>query len=63
MIIPMDSMLAASWERAHRLYEKLAILASYSGDDLVTIYRCFRSLVVDNPCSTARDNLIVAFEK
>lgn len=42
---------------------QLAILASYLGDELVTVYRYFRSLAVDNPFSTARDNLIVAFEK
>lgn len=42
---------------------QLAILASYSGDELVAVYRYFRSLAVDNPFSTARDNLIVAFEK
>jgi hypothetical protein len=42
---------------------QLAILASYSGDELVAVYRYFRSLAVDNPFATARDNLIVAFEK
>ncbi|MBA0704229.1 hypothetical protein Golax_016499 [Gossypium laxum] len=41
----------------------LAILASYSGDELLAVYRYFRSLAVDNPFLTARDNLIVAFEK
>ncbi|XWS52609.1 hypothetical protein CRYUN_Cryun11dG0085700 [Craigia yunnanensis] len=44
-------------------HHQLAILASYSGDELVAVYRYFRSLAVDNPFSTARDNLIVAFEK
>ncbi|KAL6184048.1 hypothetical protein ACLB2K_045455 [Fragaria x ananassa] len=44
-------------------HHQLAILASYSGDEVVTVYRYFRSLAVDNPFSTARDNLIVAFEK
>jgi len=29
----------------------------------VVIYRYFRSLAVDNPFTTARENLIVAFEK
>ncbi|MBA0784255.1 hypothetical protein Gotri_001847 [Gossypium trilobum] len=42
---------------------QLAILASYSGDELGAVYRYFRSLAVDNPFSTAKDNLIVAFEK
>lgn len=30
---------------------------------MVTIYRYFRSLAVDSPFTTARENLIVAFEK
>ncbi|KAJ6852355.1 protein SMG7-like [Iris pallida] len=44
-------------------HHQLAILASYSGDDLVSVYRYFRSLAADIPFSTARDNLIIAFEK
>ncbi|XP_072962461.1 nonsense-mediated mRNA decay factor SMG7-like [Typha angustifolia] len=44
-------------------HNQLAILASYSGDDLVAIYRYSRSLAVENPFPTARDNLIIAFEK
>lgn len=42
---------------------KLAILAGYSNDELLSIYRYFRSLAVDIPFVTARDNLIIAFEK
>ncbi|KAK6151330.1 hypothetical protein DH2020_013965 [Rehmannia glutinosa] len=42
---------------------ELAILAGYSNDELLSIYRYFRSLAVDNPFITARDNLIIAFEK
>lgn len=45
------------------LFFQLAILASYSGDELVAVYRYFRSLATESPFSTARDNLIVAFEK
>ncbi|RRT64250.1 hypothetical protein B296_00041970 [Ensete ventricosum] len=41
----------------------LAILASYSGNDLLAVYWYFRSLAVEIPFSTARDNLIIAFEK
>ncbi|KAJ6804009.1 protein SMG7-like [Iris pallida] len=44
-------------------HHQLAILASYSGDDLVSIYRYFRSLAAEIPFTTARDNLIIAFEK
>ncbi|XP_043718683.1 protein SMG7-like [Telopea speciosissima] len=57
-------MQAASlWPSSGNPHHQLAILASYSGDDLVAIYRYFRSLAVDSPFSTARDNLIIAFEK
>lgn len=45
------------------LFSQLAILASYSSDELVAIYRYFRSLAVESPFITARDNLIIAFEK
>ncbi|CAL9075195.1 unnamed protein product [Musa textilis] len=44
-------------------HHQLAILASYSGDDLLAVYWYFRSLAVEIPFSTARDNLIIAFEK
>ncbi|WOK99839.1 protein SMG7 [Canna indica] len=44
-------------------HHQLAILASYSGDELMAVYRYFRSLAVEIPFSTARDNLIIAFEK
>ncbi|XVE79007.1 hypothetical protein DITRI_Ditri14bG0023300 [Diplodiscus trichospermus] len=54
---------ASIWPSSGNPHHQLAILASYSGDELVAVYRYFRSLAVDNPFSTARDNLIVAFEK
>ncbi|KAJ4970371.1 hypothetical protein NE237_003470 [Protea cynaroides] len=54
---------AALWPSSGNPHHQLAILASYSGDDLVAIYRYFRSLAVDSPFTTARDNLIIAFEK
>ncbi|XP_042399856.1 protein SMG7-like [Zingiber officinale] len=44
-------------------HHQLAILASYSADELLSVYRYFRSLAVEIPFSTARDNLIIAFEK
>ncbi|KAE8656694.1 Protein SMG7 [Hibiscus syriacus] len=57
-------MQAASiWPSSGNPHHQLAIIASYSGDELVAVYRYFRSLAVDNPFSTARDNLIVVFEK
>ncbi|CAL0307466.1 unnamed protein product [Lupinus luteus] len=54
---------ASLWPSNGNPHHQLALLASYSGDELGTIYRYFRSLAVDNPFTTARDNLIVAFEK
>ncbi|KAF9592218.1 hypothetical protein IFM89_012794 [Coptis chinensis] len=57
-------MQAASlWPASGNPHHQLAILASYSGDDLGSIYRYFRSLAVNSPFTTARDNLIIAFEK
>ncbi|XP_068665615.1 nonsense-mediated mRNA decay factor SMG7-like [Aristolochia californica] len=54
---------ASLWPSSGNPHHQLAILASYVGDDLVAVYRYFRSLAVDTPFSTARDNLIIAFEK
>ncbi|KAK7300243.1 hypothetical protein RJT34_11084 [Clitoria ternatea] len=54
---------ASIWPSSGNPHHQLAILASYSADELTAIYRYFRSLAVDNPFTTARDNLIVAFEK
>ncbi|CAH8313625.1 unnamed protein product [Eruca vesicaria subsp. sativa] len=53
------SLLPASGNPHHQL----AIVASYSGDEFAATYRYFRSLAVESPFPTARDNLIVAFEK
>ncbi|XP_062194322.1 nonsense-mediated mRNA decay factor SMG7-like [Phragmites australis] len=44
-------------------HHQLAILASYSGNEVVAVYRYFRSLAADTPFATARDNLIILFEK
>ncbi|KAM7277763.1 hypothetical protein ACFE04_004897 [Oxalis oulophora] len=54
---------AALWPSSGNPHHQLAILASYSADELAAIYRYFRSLAADSPFSTARENLIVAFEK
>ncbi|XP_014509094.1 protein SMG7 [Vigna radiata var. radiata] len=54
---------ASLWPCSGNPHHQLALLASYSGDMLVTIYRYFRSLAVDSPFTTARENLIVAFDK
>ncbi|KAL4578602.1 hypothetical protein LXL04_014727 [Taraxacum kok-saghyz] len=54
---------ASLWPASGNPHHQLAILATYSGDELMAVYRYFRSLAAENPFSTARDNLIVAFEK
>ncbi|XP_077222226.1 nonsense-mediated mRNA decay factor SMG7-like [Tasmannia lanceolata] len=54
---------ASLWPSSGNPHHQLAIMASYSGNDLIVVYRYFRSLAVDSPFSTARDNLIIAFEK
>ncbi|XP_060208735.1 nonsense-mediated mRNA decay factor SMG7-like [Lycium barbarum] len=54
---------ASLWPSSGNPHHQLAILASYSNDELVAIYRYFRSLALESPFATARDNLIIAFEK
>ncbi|XP_076909574.1 nonsense-mediated mRNA decay factor SMG7-like [Bidens hawaiensis] len=54
---------ASLWPSSGNPHHQLAILATYSGDELMAVYRYFRSLAAEHPFSTARDNLIVAFEK
>ncbi|ESW13493.1 hypothetical protein PHAVU_008G201200 [Phaseolus vulgaris] len=54
---------ATTWPSSGNPYHQLALLASYNEDELTTVYCYFRSLAVDSPFSTARDNLILAFEK
>ncbi|KAL3623729.1 hypothetical protein CASFOL_032545 [Castilleja foliolosa] len=51
------------WPSSGNPHHQLAILAGYSNDELLSFYRYFRSLALDNPFITARDNLIIAFEK
>ncbi|GAB4843936.1 hypothetical protein Ancab_013900 [Ancistrocladus abbreviatus] len=51
------------WPLNGNPHHQLAILASYFGDEFVAVYRYFRSLAVESPFLTARDNLIIAFEK
>ncbi|GMH18296.1 hypothetical protein Nepgr_020137 [Nepenthes gracilis] len=51
------------WPSSGNPHHQLAILASYSGDEFLVIYRYFRSLAVESPFLTARENLIIAFEK
>ncbi|XP_016184096.1 protein SMG7-like isoform X1 [Arachis ipaensis] len=51
------------WPSSGNPHHQLALLASYSEDELAAAYHYFRSLVVESRFSTARDNLIATFEK
>lgn len=52
------------WPASGSPHHQLAILANYCGDELVATYRYFRSLSAEIPVlNTARDNLIIAFER
>jgi protein SMG7 len=42
---------------------QLAVLATYVGDELLAVYRYCRSLAVESPFLTSRDNLVLLFEK
>ncbi len=39
------------------------MLATYVGDELLAVYRYCRSLAVESPFLTSRDNLVLLFEK
>ncbi|GLJ08852.1 hypothetical protein SUGI_0097090 [Cryptomeria japonica] len=51
------------WPASGNPHNQLAVLATYVGDELLALYRYFRSLAVELPFGTARDNLILLFEK
>ncbi|KAL2895865.1 Protein SMG7 [Bienertia sinuspersici] len=51
------------WPSGGNPHHQLAIVAAYHGDDFAATYRYFRSLAVESPFTTARDNLIIAFER
>ena len=44
-------------------YNQLAVLATYSGDDLAAVYYYFRSLAVAKPFTIARENLVLLLEQ
>eukprot|EP01114_Cavostelium_apophysatum_P021904 TRINITY_DN7768_c0_g2_i3.p1 TRINITY_DN7768_c0_g2~~TRINITY_DN7768_c0_g2_i3.p1 ORF type:complete len:559 (+),score=174.23 TRINITY_DN7768_c0_g2_i3:260-1936(+) len=65
------------WTKAYQYYQQalllvpdngnphnqLAVLATYADDEFAAVYHYFLSLAVAHPFLTARDNLIVLFEK
>ncbi|KAG0582790.1 hypothetical protein KC19_3G085900 [Ceratodon purpureus] len=54
---------ASLWPPSGNPHNQLAVLATYVSDELLAVYRYFRSLAVETPFLTARDNLILLFEK
>lgn len=44
-------------------YNQMAVMSYYTGDELRAVYCYFRSLAVAQPFSTARENLLMLFEK
>ncbi|KAK9735944.1 hypothetical protein RND81_04G239800 [Saponaria officinalis] len=54
---------ASLWPSNGNPHHQLAILAAYASDELGAVYRYFRSLAVEVPFPTAKDNLVIAFEK
>ncbi|KAL2941988.1 Protein SMG7 [Bienertia sinuspersici] len=54
---------ASLWPSNGNPHHQLAILSTYSSDEMVAVYRYFRSLAAEIPFPTAKDNLVIAFEK
>ncbi|GAQ92205.1 telomerase activating protein est1 [Klebsormidium nitens] len=54
---------AALWPASGNPHNQLAVLATYVDDELLAVYRYYRSLAVEVPFLTARDNLLMLFEK
>ncbi|XP_024528737.1 protein SMG7-like [Selaginella moellendorffii] len=51
------------WPATGHPHNQLAVLATYSHNDFLAVYHYFRSLAVDDPFVTARDNLVLLFER
>ncbi|KAJ7513837.1 hypothetical protein O6H91_23G016400 [Diphasiastrum complanatum] len=54
---------ASLWPSSGNPHNQLAVLATYVGDELLAVHQYFRSLAVESPFLTARENLVVLFEK
>lgn len=44
-------------------HNQLAVLATYTDAECVSVYRYCRSLMIENPFQTAHENLTLLFEK
>ncbi|XP_061341576.1 nonsense-mediated mRNA decay factor SMG7-like isoform X2 [Gastrolobium bilobum] len=51
------------WPDSGNPQNQLAVLATYVGDEFLTLYHCVRSLAVKEPFPDAWNNLILLFEK
>ncbi|XP_042520470.1 protein SMG7L [Macadamia integrifolia] len=51
------------WPDSGNPHNQLAVLATYIGDEFLTLYHCIRSLAVKNPFPDAWDNLNLLFDK
>lgn len=54
---------ASLWPASGNPYNQLAVLATYIGDEMLAVYHYFRSLASEAPFLTAKDNLVLLFEK
>ncbi|KAJ7535662.1 hypothetical protein O6H91_12G042000 [Diphasiastrum complanatum] len=54
---------AAMWPSGGNPHNQLAVLATYVRDELLAVYYYIRSLSVENPFVTAKENLRLLFEK
>nr|XP_043631207.1 protein SMG7-like [Erigeron canadensis] len=54
---------ASLWPSSGNSHHQLGVLANYSGDEFLGLYRYFRSLAVKYPSSTSKENLSLVFEK
>eukprot|EP00897_Mesotaenium_endlicherianum_P003184 jgi/Mesen1/2894/ME000175S02050 len=54
---------AALWPASGNPFNQLAVLATYVDDDVLAVYEYYRSLAVEMPFLTARENLVLLFEK
>lgn len=51
------------WPVDGQPHNQLAVLAVYVGDELLAVYHYFRSLAVEKPFPTTRENLTILFDK
>ncbi|KAF2297726.1 hypothetical protein GH714_002465 [Hevea brasiliensis] len=60
LLIEVTNVENSCW---HLSIPKLAVLATYVGDEFLALYHCIRSLAVREPFPDAWNNLILLFER